>query len=81
MSSTTQNAIGNALALLLDTTHGDRDNASKSTINEVFAICSEKFCGINGAPIGCLVDENLRKERAMLAQAEDRTKGMWPETA
>ncbi len=28
----------------------------------------------NGAPICRLVDENLRKERAMLAQAETKTK-------
>ena len=74
LSSATQNAIGNALAGLLDTTLRDRDDASKLTIKEVFAICREKFCSINGAPIGCLVDENLRKERAMLAQAETKTK-------
>jgi hypothetical protein len=74
LSSATQNAIGNALALLLDTTPGDRDDVSKLTIKEVFAICSEKFCSINGAPIARLVDENLRKERAMLAQAETKTK-------
>ncbi len=43
-------------------------------IKEVFAICSEKFCSINGAQIGRLEDENLRKERAMLAQAETKTK-------
>ncbi len=29
---------------------------------------SEKFCSITGAPLGRLVDENLREERAMLAQ-------------
>ncbi len=46
------------------------------TIKETFAICSKKFCSINGAPIGCLVDENLLnlKEIAMLAQAETKTK-------
>jgi hypothetical protein len=74
LNSATKNAIGNALALLLDTIHGDRDDASKSTIKEVFAICREKFCSMNGAPIGRLVDENLRKERAMLARAETKTK-------
>ena len=46
----------------------------KFTIKKVFAICREKFCSINGAPIGRLVDEYLRKERAMLAQAETKTK-------
>ncbi len=44
------------------------------TIKEVFAICREKFCSINGAPIGRLMDDNLRKERAMLDQAETKTK-------
>jgi hypothetical protein len=67
------NAIGNALARLLDTTHGDRDSASKLTIKEAFAVCCEKFCSIN-APIGRFVDVNLRKELAMLAQAETKTK-------
>ncbi len=47
---------------------------SKLTIKEVFTVRREKFCSINGAPIGRLVDENLRKERAMLAQAETKTK-------
>ncbi len=74
LNSAMQNAIGNALTQLLDTTHGDRDNASKLTIKEVFAICREKFCSINGAPICRSVDENLRKERAILAQAETKTK-------
>jgi hypothetical protein len=43
-------------------------------MKEVFAICREKFCSITGTPIGCLVDENLHKEHAMLAQAETKTK-------
>ncbi len=47
---------------------------SRLTIEEVFAICREKFCSINGAPIGRLEDDNLRKELAMLAQAETKTK-------
>ncbi len=74
MNSATQNAIGNALALLLDTIHGDRVDTSKLKIKEVFAICLEKFCSINGALISSLVDENLRRERAMLALAESKTK-------
>ncbi len=74
MNSATQNAIGNALALLLDKTHGNRDDMSKLTIKEVFSICCDKFCSINGAPIGRLVDENLHTELAMLTQAETNTK-------
>ena len=54
MNSATQNAIGYALALLLDATPGDIDDVSKVTIKEVFAICRAKFCSINGAPIGSI---------------------------
>ncbi len=46
---------------------------SELTIRDVLTVCSEKFCSIHGAPIGRLVDENLRKERAILAQAETKT--------
>ncbi len=38
----------------------------------MFAACQGKYCNINGAPIGHLVDENMRKERAMLAQANTK---------
>ncbi len=55
LNSATQNAIGYALARLLDTTTGDRNDVSKLTIKEVFVICREKYCSINGAPIGPLV--------------------------
>ncbi len=77
LNSATQHAIGYALAWLLDPTPGDRDDVSKLTIKEEFGICREKFSSMNGAPIGRLVlDENfkLRKERAMLAQEETKTK-------
>ncbi len=49
---------------------------SKLTIKEVFAVCRDKHCSINGAPISRLVDENLRRERSMfkLAQADTKTK-------
>ncbi len=47
---------------------------SQLTIKEMFAVCCEKLCRINGAPIGRLVDENVPKESAMLAQAETKTK-------
>ncbi len=65
LNSATQNVI----AWLLDTTPGYSDGVFKLTIKEVFTVCRETFCSINGAPIGRFVDENLRK-RAMLAQAE-----------
>jgi hypothetical protein len=52
----------------------ETDDASKLTIKDFFKICREKFCSIEGAPISRLVDENLRKELAMLAQAETKTK-------
>jgi hypothetical protein len=74
LNSTTQNTIGYALALILDTTPGDSDDVSKLIIKEVFTVCREKFCSINGAPIGRLVHENLHKERAMLAPAETKPK-------
>jgi hypothetical protein len=47
-----------------------------STLNlkKVFSTCREKFCGINGAPVGHLLDEGMRQERAMLAQAETKSK-------
>ncbi len=32
------------------------------------------FCSINGAPAGRLIDEGMSQERAMLAQAETRSK-------
>jgi hypothetical protein len=70
LNSATQNVIGYALARLLDTTPGDSDDVFMLTIKEVFTVCREKFCSTNGAPIGRLVDENLSKELAMLAQAE-----------
>jgi hypothetical protein len=41
-----QNAIGNVLALLLDTTQGNSYDASKFTLKEVFVKCREKFCSI-----------------------------------
>ncbi len=74
LNSATQNAVGYALSWLLDPSPGDSDEVSKLTIKEVFTTCREKFCSINGAPIGRLVDDNLRRERAMLAQVETKTK-------
>ncbi len=48
LNSATQNAVGYELAQLLDTTQGD---VLKLTIKEVFRVCREKFCSINGAPV------------------------------
>jgi hypothetical protein len=70
LHAATQNAIGNTLSRLLDTSHGDDQAVSRLTIKKVFAVCRDKYCSINGAPIGCLVDKNMYKERAMLAQAD-----------
>ena len=38
-----------------------------TTINlkKVFFTCQEKFCSMNGAPVGRLLDEGMRQERAM----------------
>jgi hypothetical protein len=72
LNTATQNAIGFALSLLLDPSPGD----AVTTINlkKVFSTCREKFCSINGAQVGLLLDEGMRQERAMLAQAETKSK-------
>ncbi len=46
------------------------------TINlkKVFSTCRDKFCSINGAPVGRVLDEGMRQERAMLAQTETKSK-------
>ena len=69
-----QNATGYALAQLLDTNPGGDDDVPKFTIKKVFAICREKFCSIDGTPIGRLIDEGMRKELALLAQVEPKSK-------
>jgi hypothetical protein len=72
LNSSTQNANGFALSQILDPTPGDA--VTKLNIKNVFATCREKYCSINGAPIGRLLDEGMRKERAMLTQAETKSK-------
>ncbi len=49
------------------------------TINlkKVSSTCWEKFCSINGAPVGRVLDEGIRQERAMLAQTETKSKGQF----
>ncbi len=64
--------VGFALSRLLDPTLGDA--VTKLNIKKVFATFRAKFCSINGAPIGRLIDEGVRKERAMLAKAETKSR-------
>ncbi len=47
---------------------------TKLNLKKLFSTCREKFCSINGAPVGSLLDESMRQERAMLAQAETKSK-------
>jgi hypothetical protein len=79
LNAATQSAIGNAVARLLDTSHEDNEADSRSTIKEVFAVSRsrDKYSRINGAPIDRLVDENMRKERAMLAQVDTKVQVPW----
>ena len=43
-------------------------------LKKVFSTCRQKFCSINGVPVGRLLDEGMLQERAMLAQAEIKSK-------
>ena len=43
-------------------------------LKKVFSTCREKFCSVDGALVGRLLDEGMRQERAMLAQAEIKSK-------
>ena len=69
MNAATQTAIGFALSRLLDSEDGSVIN-----IKKVFATCRDKFCNINGAPVGRILDESMRQERTMLAQTETKSK-------
>jgi hypothetical protein len=71
----TQNAIGFALSRLLDPTPGE--DVPTINLKKVFSTCREKFCSINGAPVGRVLDEGMRQERAMLAQTETKSKGQF----
>ncbi len=51
---------------------------TKLNLKKVFTTCREKFCSINGAPVGRLFDEGMRKERAMLAHWQAETKSKAP---
>ncbi len=72
MNSAAQNAIGHALSRLLDPSPGEA--VTKLNIKKVFVTCREKFCSINGARIGRLIDQCMRQERTMLAQTETKRK-------
>ncbi len=41
------------------------------TIKDRLAVCCDMYCSIKGAPIGRLVDENMRKERAVPYSVRD----------
>ncbi len=72
MNTATQTAIGFALSLLLDTPIGE--DVPVINLKKVFSTCRDKFCSINGAPVGRILDESMRQERAMLAQTETKSK-------
>jgi hypothetical protein len=74
LNNATQNAIGFALSQLLDPSTQAGDAVTKLNLKKVFTTCREKFFSINGAPVGSLLDEGMRQERAMLAQAETKSK-------
>jgi hypothetical protein len=46
----TQNAIGFALSLFLDPAPGE--DVPTINLKKVFSTCRDKFCSINGAPVG-----------------------------
>ncbi len=66
LNSALQNAIGYALARLLDTTPRDNDDVPKLMMKQVLAYVV--------APICRLIDEGMLKECAMLSQAEAKGK-------
>jgi hypothetical protein len=51
-----------------------RDAVATFNLKKVFSTCREIFCSIDGAPVGHLLNESMRQERAMLAQAETNSK-------
>ncbi len=65
----TQNAIGFALSLLLD-----GENVAALNLKKVISTCRDKFCSINGVPVGRIIEDGMRQERTMLAQTETKSK-------
>ena len=60
----TQNAIGFALSRFLDPTPGE--DVPTLNLKKVFSACREKFCSINGAPVGRLLDEGSWDKHMMM---------------
>ncbi len=50
MNSATQNAIGYALALLLDTTLGDNNHVPKLTIKQLYAVAVRNSAASGSSP-------------------------------
>jgi hypothetical protein len=69
LNTATQIAIGFALSRLLD-----GEDVPAINLKKVFTTCRDKFCSINGAPVGRILDESMRQELAMLAQTETKSK-------
>ena len=71
MNAATQTAIGFALSRLLD-----GDDVPALNLKKVFSTCRDKFCSINGAPVGRVLDQDqgMRQQRAMLAQTKTKSK-------
>ena len=65
LNTATHNAIGFAL-----------EDVPTINLKKVFSTFREKFCSINGAPVGRVLDEGMRQERAMLAQTETKSKAL-----
>ncbi len=74
MNTATQTAIGFALSRLLDTPIGEDSDVPAINLKKVFSTCRDKFCSVNCAPVGCILDESMRQDRAMLAQTETKSK-------
>jgi hypothetical protein len=62
----TQNAIGFALSRFLDPTPGK--DVPTINLKKVFSTCREKFCSINGAPVGRVLDEGMRQDYSNLLE-------------
>jgi hypothetical protein len=71
LNTATQTAIGFALSRLLDTPIGE--DVPAINLKKVFSTCRDKFCSINAAPVGRVLDEGMPQERAMQAQTETKS--------
>jgi hypothetical protein len=64
LNTATQYAIGFALSRFLDPIHGE--DVPTLNLKKVFSACREKFCSINGAPVGRLLDEGSWDKHMMM---------------